>query len=260
MSQSICQFIFFRVKPSVRPEDPSSEEGEALLNVFRTTKHQSGHQDSAWGRTSEDQDLIVWVMGESCPYCTAHQVAWFPRARAPKYLVRRELTNQTDWSDARSSTDQNMLDPFLAEDNAQQPTSVYVTLSPPISATATLTQNPVTELCALPYASTLSVLEAKQINANLISFRTALMEQAPQMAGPRSWAMGQLDRPCKLDHALSPSGKATVHFMAVGWDSVDAHLKAKETEKFVEGIGPLREKMLAPIPGLEMKHVSFQKI
>ncbi|KAJ5367823.1 hypothetical protein N7541_001764 [Penicillium brevicompactum] len=227
MSQSSCQFIYFRVKSSVKPEDVSSEEGQALLDVFRMTKHQSGHQSSAWGRTSEDQDIIVWVL---------------------------------DWSDPRSSTDLNLLDQFLAVDNAQPPTSVYVTLSPPISATATLTQNPVTELCTLPYASTLSVLEAKKLNADLISFRTALMEQMPQVASPRSWAMGQLDRPCKLDHAHSPSGKATVHFLAVGWDSVDAHLSAKETAKFSEGVAPLMEKMLAPIPGLEMKHVSFQKV
>lgn len=102
--------------------------------------------------------------------------------------------------------------------------------------------------------------EARQINADLISFRTAQMESMPQVTGPLSWAMGQLDRPCKLNHALSPSGKATVHFLAVGWDSVNAHLEAKETLKFSQGVAPLMEKMLAPIPGLEMKHVSFQKI
>lgn len=66
MSQSNCQFIYFRVKSSVRPEDPSSEEGQALLNFFRMTQHQSGHQSSAWGRTSEDEDIIVWVLGEYC--------------------------------------------------------------------------------------------------------------------------------------------------------------------------------------------------
>lgn len=112
----------------------------------------------------------------------------------------------------------------------------------------------------MPYASTLSVLEAKQVNADLLSFRARLVEKLPQAAGPRSWAMGQLDRPGKLDHIQSPSGKATVHFVAVGWDSVEAHMKAKETDKFIESIAPLREKMLTPIPGLETKHVSFQKV
>lgn len=64
MSQTVSQVTFFRVKPSVRPEDPDSEEGEALLGIFRTTQHQSGHEYSAWGRTAEDKDTIVWVVGE----------------------------------------------------------------------------------------------------------------------------------------------------------------------------------------------------
>lgn len=62
MSQAVSQFIYFRVKPSVKPEDPANEEGEGLLNVFRITKHQSGYQSSAWGRTVEDENTIVWVI------------------------------------------------------------------------------------------------------------------------------------------------------------------------------------------------------
>lgn len=65
MSQTVSQIVFFRVKSSVKPEDPVSEEGEALLKIFRSTQHQSGHEHSSWGRTSEDEDTIVWVIGES---------------------------------------------------------------------------------------------------------------------------------------------------------------------------------------------------
>lgn len=64
MSHTTSEFIFFKVKPSVRPEDPSSEEGEGLLRVFRKTQHSSGHQSSAWGRAAEDENVIVWVLGE----------------------------------------------------------------------------------------------------------------------------------------------------------------------------------------------------
>lgn len=64
MSQSIAEFIYFKVKPSVKPEDPNNQEGEDLLNVFRAGKHQSGHSSSAWGRTVEDPDTIVWVIGK----------------------------------------------------------------------------------------------------------------------------------------------------------------------------------------------------
>lgn len=91
MSQSVSQFIFFRVKSSVKPEDPSSEEGEALLNVFCLTKQQNGHQGSAWGRVVEDTDTIVWVVGEyfsttSFFYLALHHTAtaYVPRQKANK--------------------------------------------------------------------------------------------------------------------------------------------------------------------------------
>ncbi|KAJ5189313.1 hypothetical protein N7491_005641 [Penicillium cf. griseofulvum] len=227
MSQNVSQVVFFRVKSSVKPEDSSSAEGEALLRIFRTTKQQSGHENSAWGRTSEDEDTIVWVV---------------------------------DWTDARSSINIQLLDPFLAPDNPQPPSSLRVTFSPSLSSTGTLTRNPVTELCTLSFPTDLEVPAVKKINAELISFRTALVEQLPQSAGPRSWSMGHVDRPSKLPHEKSPTGQAFAHLLVVGWDSIDAHLKAKETDKFVQSIAPLREQMLPPIPGLEIKHVSFQKI
>lgn len=117
-----------------------------------------------------------------------------------------------------------------------------------------------TELCALPFPSNLSVPETKQLSTDLINFRTTLVEQLPQAAGPRSWAMGHVDRPSLVPHEKSASGRALVHLLAVGWESVEAHKNAKETEQFVKGITPIREKMLSPVPGLEMRHVSFQKI
>lgn len=64
MSQSTSEFIFFRVKPSVRPEDPNNEEGERLLSVFRNTQEESGHQSSAWGRSVEDDNTIVWAISK----------------------------------------------------------------------------------------------------------------------------------------------------------------------------------------------------
>ena len=170
------------------------------------------------------------------------------------------LIKPTDWTDPRSTINIHLLEPFLAPENPQPPSSLHVTFSPPLSCTETLTKNPVTELCTLSFPSDLDVLATRQINADLISFRTTLVEQLPQSAGPRSWSMGHVDRPSKLTHEKSPSGQAFAHVLAVGWENGEAHLKAKETEKFVQGIAPLREKMLPPIPGLEIKHISFQKI
>lgn len=72
--------------------------------------------------------------------------------------------------------------------------------------------------------------------------------------------MGQVDRPSAVQHAKSPSGQATLYLLVVGWESIDAHEKTKETEQFASSISPIREKSLGAIPGLEVKHVSFQKI
>lgn len=65
MSQTITEFVFFKVRPSVQPEDKENDEGQALLGLFRSTKHQSGHLGSAWGRAEEDASIIVWVLGMS---------------------------------------------------------------------------------------------------------------------------------------------------------------------------------------------------
>lgn len=152
-----------------------------------------------------------------------------------------------------------LLLPFLEPSN-QTPISLYTTLQPPTSSTDELTKNPVTELCVLLFPSNLSTAQTKELNGDLIRFRAALLEQLPQEEAPLSWAMGHVDRPSPLQHADSPTGQAVAHFLAVGWASIAAHEKARGTPQFKESIASIREKMLSPIPGLEMKHVSFHKI
>lgn len=152
-----------------------------------------------------------------------------------------------------------LLLPFLEPSN-QTPIAIYTTLQAPISSTSTLTKNPVTELCVLPFPSNLSSEQTRELNGDLIRFRAALVEQLPQEEVPLSWAMGHVDRPSPLQHGDSPTGQAVAHFLAVGWASIAAHEKARETPQFKESIAYVREKMLPPIPGLEMKHVSFKKV
>ncbi|KAJ5612995.1 hypothetical protein N7510_006189 [Penicillium lagena] len=123
----------------------------------------------------------------------------------------------------------------------------------------TLTKNPVTDLSILPFASSLAASETMQLHSDLISFRTTLVGQLPQTVRPRSWAMGQIDRPSMVKHDKSPSGMAVLHLLAVGWESVEAHMNAKQTEEFGRSIAPIRDKMLGPVPGLGLKHVRFQK-
>jgi len=102
--------------------------------------------------------------------------------------------------------------------------------------------------------------EHKELNKDITNFRKTLMEKLPDNARPKSWSMGNVDRPGSVPHPNSPSGQVLVQFLAVGWESVDAHKAARETPEFNEAIKPIREKMLPPPKGLEMRHVSFTKI
>lgn len=67
MALPVSEFIHFQLKSSVKPEDPSNEEGQALLQLFQTAKHQSGYKSSAWGRTVEDENIVVWVVSKFPP-------------------------------------------------------------------------------------------------------------------------------------------------------------------------------------------------
>ena len=80
---TISEFIYFRVEPSVKPEDPNSDEGYALLRVFEAAKAQNAYRSSAWGRAIEDKDVIVWVVGAYYPiiYCALRAIAFIPLIR-----------------------------------------------------------------------------------------------------------------------------------------------------------------------------------
>lgn len=71
MSQT-AEFIFFKLKPTVKPEGPN-DEGNELLKLFNATKQQSGYHSSAWGRTVEDESVVAWVIGTPPPsYLTSY--------------------------------------------------------------------------------------------------------------------------------------------------------------------------------------------
>lgn len=172
-------------------------------------------------------------------------------------LTRHE--NTTVWGDARGAARASTLSPFLDPDT--EAVALYTTLSPPIdSASDTLTANPVTELVGLAFSTSITPLEHKKLDEHLVNFRNTLLKKLPEASRPKSWSMGHIDRPGSIQHPNSPSGQVLVQFLAVGWESVDAHRAARETAAFSETIAPIREKMLPPPKGLETRHVSFTKI
>ncbi|KAL2870778.1 uncharacterized protein BJX67DRAFT_378101 [Aspergillus lucknowensis] len=197
----VTEFIYFHVKPSVKPEDSSNDEGAALLQVFRATTQQSGHLGSAWGRTREDVNVIVWAI---------------------------------DWSDAHSGIQQtnSPLTPFLHEKT--QITTLFTTLQPTDSndslATETLLSNSITELAPLPFPTSLSPQDRSSLSADLVAFRKALAEEVEEKVRAKSFLLGQVERPGEFKHGKNESGQAFVQLLAVGWESYEQHQDARGTD------------------------------
>lgn len=82
-SPTFTEFIAFRLKPSVKPEeDESNREGEQLLDLFRETMLQSGHLGSAWGRTLEDKNVVIWVIGSPVPFFLLSRLSMYGARKA----------------------------------------------------------------------------------------------------------------------------------------------------------------------------------
>ncbi|GAQ42315.1 hypothetical protein AtubIFM55763_007537 [Aspergillus tubingensis] len=234
----VTEFIFFHLNPAIKPEDPTNNEaGASLLELFKNTKHQNGYLGSSWGRSIEDENVVVWVI---------------------------------DWKDAQTSpTLTPSLTPYLSPSTPL--TTFYATLSPPPPAHKThdLSASPVTEIFTPWFPTSMSADEKKKLHESLVAFRTELVENLEEGKRPRGLVMGQVERPGTRKHGDSPSGEAFGMVVLAGWESVEAHMEIKGTEAFGRGIGPIREWMLKGDGGdVEkgeggfgiMRHVRFQKV
>ncbi|RMJ25153.1 hypothetical protein PHISP_03980 [Aspergillus sp. HF37] len=236
-TSTVTEVVFFRVRPEIKPEAPeTNQDSYNLLWLLRDTKQQHGHMGSAWGRTVEDEDVIVWVLA---------------------------------WADARGTSRSVLLQPYLAP--TTEVLTLFTTLTPAVDI-GTLCGNPVTELCPLTFPTSLTPDKHNEVNEALIKLRSEMLENIQVSDGeeakkvrPRNWSMGHVDRPGTRSHPTSPSGEAFVVFLFIGWESVDAHLRARETEQFLENMKPLREMMLPtgagllPGSGWGMSHAIFRE-
>jgi hypothetical protein len=125
-----------------------------------------------------------------------------------------------------------------------------------------LTKNPVTELVSFAIPDDIAAKSHTQLNIDLNNFRDALVHRVqPADIKPVSWSMGQVERPTTFDHPdNSATGKAFAYLLAVGWQSKEKHLAVRDTKEFNDTIVPLRQVALSPLKGLEMRHVTFQRI
>lgn len=66
VSHIITEFIYFHLPAEVKPENVQDQKGKRLLNLFQEARLQDGYNWSAWGRSEEDTNALVWVIGEFC--------------------------------------------------------------------------------------------------------------------------------------------------------------------------------------------------
>lgn len=293
-SPTLTEFIYFRVKPSVKPEEgEENREGEQLLDLFRETMLQSGHLGSAWGRTLEDESIIVWVIGMFIYPDTAptHGSCYLPGRTIPIVAQKHLATNiyfaayvcstisiasfkshqlipfffmlSIEWADSSTSVSLSRLEPFI-DTSKNDPTNLitfYSTLAPSISETESLSTNPLTEIVTFAVPSDISTEDHKHFNNEQVALRESMLTKlTPESLRPLTLTRGQIERPAYFDHPDSPSGKALVYVNAVGWKSNEHHMTARETKTFGDNIGPIRKRVLSPVKGLDLKHVKFQKI
>lgn len=121
------------------------------------------------------------------------------------------------------------------------PSITHFTFDPPTSFSRALAA-PVTELATftLPPSST------DAFNASLGPFAETVSKTADGCAGvAKGWSVED------VEHEKLDDGKGKACLLAVGWQSVEAHMAYRETEGFKGAIGPLREGPVA----VEMRHV-----
>jgi hypothetical protein len=63
-ASTTTEFIFFHVPETIIPEDPQNAEGKRLTEILKSAKSKDGYCWSVWGRTEEDPNAFIWVIGK----------------------------------------------------------------------------------------------------------------------------------------------------------------------------------------------------
>jgi heme-degrading monooxygenase HmoA len=176
---------------------------------------------------------------------------------------------QTEWSDAALSAPLNRIDDFLdtAKGQSLRATllSIFVDLTPRLyDASKEFMVNredaPVTELTIMPIPSPQSLEDQKATHEAFINLRAALTQQTNGDSDlqARYWSQGYIQQPGTISHEESPTQRASLFAMVIGWESKEQHEKARNTDSFKKTITSVREKRLTK--GTEMYHVKFRTI
>lgn len=226
------------LKPEVTIEDPSSEAGKIWNEALETVAKQPGWQRSCWGRQLEDKNTLHWYLGDK----------FFPTS----FLLFADRTLPIDWDSMQDHLNfmaSEAYGPFIEKltpvvDGPAYITHANLTPHPPAPLTA-----PVTEVCTCYIAASDPPSTAIELGKAWAALTQALSQHAK---GYINGAMGWVIEEVEHEKLGEEKGKAFV--VMYGWESKEAHMAFRDTEKFKKAIAPLR----GVWKGIRMSHVSFE--
>ncbi|KAL9560686.1 hypothetical protein ACKAV7_015177 [Fusarium commune] len=220
------EFIYFHLPEEVKPESNQDQKGKRLLNLFQEAKLQDGYNWSAWGRSEEDRNALVWII---------------------------------EWSNEDSTISTNELK------NLACPSPVIIKLrtklTPTLSSVGGINSAPIVDLTTMPFVAGMSVEDDAGTREVLNTMREAVLNKLPEDLAPSYWVMSTWDTRPVVPHPESPTGQSVLSVLVVGWQSTQQHYNIWKLPDFRSTyIGPVKAKMLSYPEGIGMKHIAFNLI
>ncbi|KAF9769935.1 hypothetical protein IL306_012574 [Fusarium sp. DS 682] len=225
-SKVTTEFIFFHLPKEVEPESSENSKGRELLKLFQEAKHQDGYSWSAWGRTDEDKNALVWVI---------------------------------EWSNEDAAISTSNLESLACPNPAI--VKLRTKLTPPLSSVGGITSTPVVDVTTMPFVAGTTAEEDASVREALSTMREAVLTKLPKHLAPSYWVMSTWDTRPVVPHLDSPTGQSLLSILVVGWQSTEQHYEVWKWSDFrPKYVGPVKAKMLSYPEGIGMKHVSFKLI
>ncbi|CZR43884.1 uncharacterized protein FPRO_13692 [Fusarium proliferatum ET1] len=234
VSHIITEFIYFHLPAEVKPENVQDQKGKRLLNLFQEARLQDGYNWSAWGRSEEDTNALVWVIGIF-------------------------LLSNLEWSNEESTISTTELKTLACPSPAI--VKLRTKLTPTLSSVGGIKSAPMVDLTTMPFVAGLSVEDDAGTREVLNTMREAVLNKLPEDLAPSYWLMSTWDTRPVVSHPESPTGRSVLSILVVGWHSTQQHYDIWKLPDFRSTyIGPVKAKMLSYPEGLGMKHIAFNLI
>ena len=233
MATPTTEFIFLPVKSSVRPEEESSIEGKAFLELLSSKKHSV--DDLIWGPCVDRPDIVCIGAGKFSPVVVGQQFTGH-------HLMEVELSEPLELPAGNHRFDVVALQPF----QSSPPSTIVVR-----AKASDFVSNPVTEIAILPLEDNLSKDELASLSTSSAVFGNALLTTP----APSKYT-GKMALTYKSSWAEGPP-KNNVLVMMIGWREVQNHLDAATTEVFKDNLQPIQDRVFGE---LDVKHFSFKQV